>query len=58
MSIPYILTDKSLTVVINGKSMTMESTNPSFVNAKAALVDEQYELLEEMFDTPNAVVKF
>ena len=58
MSIPYILTDKSLTVVINGKSMTMESTNPSFVNAKAALVDEQYELLEEMFDTPKAVVNF
>jgi len=58
MSIPYILTDKSLTVVTNGKSMTMESTNPSFENAKKALADEQYELLEEMFDTPKAVVNF
>jgi hypothetical protein len=58
MSIPYILTDKSLTVVVNGKSMTMESTNPSFANAKLALVDEKYDLLEEMFDTPKAVVNF
>ena len=58
MSIPYILTDKSLTVVIKGKSLTMEASNPSFENAKKALSDEQYESLEEMFDTPKAVVNF
>ena len=36
-NIPYILTEQSLTVVLNGKSMTMESTNPKFEDAVALL---------------------
>ena len=52
--IPYILTDNSLTVVINGKSLTMDKTNPSFGEAKKALANEEWERLENLFDTGKA----
>jgi len=32
--IPYILTDNSLTIVVDGKALTMENSNPSFNEAK------------------------
>ena len=57
-NIPYILTEQSLTVVLNGKSMTMESTNPKFEDAKVALTEENWEELENCFDLPKAVVNF
>ena len=57
-NIPYILTEQSLTVVLNGKSMTMESTNPKFENAKVALTEENWEELENCFDLSSAVVNF
>ena len=41
--IPYIITDKSITVVVNGKSLTMESTNPSFQKAKDTIVAEKWD---------------
>ena len=56
--IPYILTNDSLTVIINGKSLTMNRDNPSFRSATRALQDEDYEKVEQMFDIPKAVVNF
>ena len=56
--IPYILTDSSLTVVLNGKPLSMSSSNPSFENAKVALTEERFEDLELMFDKAKAVVVF
>ena len=56
--IPYILTNDSLTVIINGKSLTMNRDNPSFRSATQALQDEDYEKVEQMFDIPKAVVNF
>ena len=56
--IPYILTDESLTVVVNGKSLTMESSNPSFKEAKLAIANEQWDDIEALFDTSQAVVNF
>ena len=53
--IPWILTDTTLTVVINGKSLTMEQSHPSFALAKEALASEEWEKLEELFDTGKAV---
>lgn len=53
--IPYILTDSSLTVVVNGKSLTMESSNPAFGEAKKAIVEERWEDIENLFDTSKAV---
>ena len=46
--IPWILTDTTLTVVINGKSLTMEQSHPSFALAKEALASEEWEKLEEL----------
>lgn len=53
--IPYILTDNSLTVVVNGKAHTMDSTNPAFHQANEALKNEDAEKLEQLFDTSKAV---
>ena len=58
MMIPYILTDESLTVVVNGKSLTMESSNPSFTEAKLAIANEQWDKIEGLFDTSQSVVDF
>ena len=53
--IPYILTDESLTVVVNGKSLTMESSNPSFKEATKAISEERWGDIEKLFDTTKAV---
>ena len=56
--IPYILTDNSLTIVVDGKALTMESSNPSFGEAKKLLSAEKYDELPDLFDTPKAVERF
>ena len=56
--IPYILTDNSLTIVVDGKALTMETTNPSFNEAKKLLSEEKYDELPDLFDTPKAVERF
>jgi hypothetical protein len=53
--IPYILTEKSLTVVIDGKAHTMNQDHPSWGLAKDALKDEEWERLEKLFDVASAV---
>jgi len=55
MNIPHILTDNSLTVVINGKAMTMASDHPSWELAKQALTDGLVEELDSLFDVAKAV---
>ena len=56
--IPYILTDNSLTIVVDGKALTMESSNPSFGEAKKLLSQEKYDELPDLCDTPKAVERF
>ena len=56
--LPYILTDNSLTIVVDGKALTMESSNPSFSEAKKLLSEEKYNELPDLFDTPKAVERF
>jgi hypothetical protein len=56
--LPYILTDNSLTIVVDGKALTMEKTNPSFNNATKLLAEERFDELPELFDIPKAVEKF
>jgi len=58
MTIPYILTDNSLTVVVNGKAYTMDNSNPAFAQAIEALNNEDDEKLESLFDTSKAVEDF
>ena len=40
MKVPYILTDESLTVVIDGKAHTMSNEHPAWLQAKEALAQE------------------
>ena len=53
--IPYILTDESLTVVIDGKAHTMRDDHPSWEDAKEALKSEEYDKLERLFDVQSSV---
>ena len=56
--IPYILTDNSLTVVIDGKAHTMANTHPSFLLAQEALKSEDYDRLQNLFDVSKAVGEY
>jgi hypothetical protein len=53
--IPYILTEQSLTVVIQGKAHTMNNNHPAWNQAKDALKQEDFDRLEGLFDVESAV---
>jgi hypothetical protein len=53
--IPHILTEKSLTVVMDGKAQTMSSEHPAWEQAKRALSDQDWDKLERTFDVQSAV---
>jgi len=55
MNIPYILTEESLTVVIEGKAHTMNNGHPAWLQAKQALASEEWDKLSNMFDVAKAV---
>ena len=55
MKIPYILTEESLTVVVDGKAMTMQKDHPAWTQAVDALNNEEYDRLENLFDVSKAV---
>ena len=55
MKIPYILTEESLTVVVDGKAMTMQKDHPAWTQAIDALNNEEYDRLENLFDVSKAV---
>ena len=56
MKIPYILTEKSVAVVIDGRALTMESNNPSWNKVIEALNNEEYEKLPQLFDLCKAII--
>jgi len=56
--IPHILTEQSLTVVIEGKAHTMNNDHPSWEMAKDALSNENFEELESLFDVSQAVENY
>ena len=53
--IPYILTEQSLTLVIDGKAETMNNDHPSWEQAKLALKAEEWDRLKKLFDVESAV---
>ena len=53
--IPYILTEQSLTVVIEGKAHTMNNDHPAWEQAKQALSSQEWDRLEGLFDVESAV---
>ena len=58
MKLPHILTNNSLTIIVDGKALTMESSNPSFNEATKLLSEERFDELPDLFDVPKAVEKF
>ena len=56
--IPYILTDHSLTVVIDGKANSMANDHPAWNQAQEALTNEDWPLLESLFNVEQAVVEY
>ena len=56
--IPYILTDNSLTVVIDGKAETMASSHPAWAQANEALASENWDELGKLFDVQQAVANY
>ena len=55
MKIPYILTENSLTVVVDGKALAMQKDHPAWTQAIDALNKEEYDRLENLFDVSKAV---
>ena len=53
--IPYILTDHSLTVVLDGTPHTMSVDAPNFQLAKSALMDKRFDDLPDLFDLARAI---
>ena len=58
MKIPFILTEESLTVVIDGKAHTMNNAHPSWLQAKKALANEEFEKLSDLFNIAKAVENY
>lgn len=54
----FIITDSSVTVIINGNPLTMNSDNINYNNVIEALADGRYDCLEDMFDTGKAIATF
>lgn len=52
---PYILTDESLTVVLNGKAMTMRHDHVNWQSTLDALSNEDWDALPHLFDESKAV---
>ena len=53
--IPYVLTDHSLTVVLEGKPYTMSVDAPNFPQAKQALIEKRWDDLPNLFDMARAI---
>ena len=52
---PYILTDDSLTIVIDGKALTMRNDNANWQATLDALNNEDWDALPNLFDESKAV---
>ena len=55
---PFILTESSLTVVINGKAQTMNNDHVNWDHAVAAVKAEEFDKLEDLFDIAKAVPSY
>jgi len=51
----YIISQDSITIVSNGKPYTTSSANANFATIKQRIADEQFDGIEELFDTGAAV---
>ena len=50
MNIPSIITDSTITVVINNKPYVVGKTHPNFYEIKSRLLAKEHDDLESLFD--------
>jgi hypothetical protein len=58
MKIPYILTDRSLTIVLNDEPKTITSENPVWNDAITAIREGRFNDLTEILDKSKAIARF
>lgn len=58
MKIPYILTDHSLTIVLNDEPKTITSENPVWNDAITAIREGRFDDLSDILDKSKAIAKF
>jgi hypothetical protein len=58
MKIPYILTDRSLTIVLNDEPKTITSENPVWNDAITAIREGRFDALTEILDKSKAIARF
>ena len=58
MEVPYIISNNSITVYLNGKDLTMSVDHVNFDNVKEAIRDKRWDELEDLFDQTIAVEKY
>ena len=58
MKIPYILTDRSLTIVLNDEPKTITSENPVWNDAITAIREGRFSDLPDILDKSKAIARF
>jgi hypothetical protein len=58
MKIPYILTDRSLTIVLNDEPKTITSENPVWNDAISAIREGRFSELPDILDKSKAIARF
>jgi hypothetical protein len=58
MNIPYILSENSLTIFLDGKPHTLRKDHPNFNLARKAILDGETEKLADLVDVQRAVEDF
>lgn len=58
MNIPYIITNNSITVVIDGRSHTLTDGHPSYNRVKECIINRQFDKIASLIDIPANIVKF
>jgi hypothetical protein len=58
MKIPYILTDRSLTIVLNDEPKTITSENPVWNDAITAIREGRFDDLPDLLDKSKAIARF
>jgi len=58
MKIPYILTDRSLTIVLNDEPKTITSENPVWNDAITAIREGRFNDLPDLLDKSKAIARF
>jgi hypothetical protein len=51
----YIMRDNSITVFVDGKPHTVESSHPNFSSLRQAILDAQYDLIPELVTIENKI---